>query len=161
MSRRCVPLALKAALAEALDPALVCAVIEQESGWNPWKMRFQKSVFPRVVVPLLKGDRISISEGYARCFCWGLMGILGHDAREAGFAGPYLSALCDSGENVSLGCRILRRKIDAASGETFRALLTWGECQSRERATLYADRIFARRSFWLERLSQNEVKSIR
>jgi len=32
-------LAQRAAEAEGLDAALVCAVVEQESGWNPWAMR--------------------------------------------------------------------------------------------------------------------------
>jgi hypothetical protein len=155
MSRRCVPLACRAAIAEALDPALVCAIIDQESYWNPWTMRYQRSVFPRIVIPLLKTGQISISEGYARCFRWGLMGVLGCDAREAGFTAWELSTLCDGGENLAIGCKILRRKIDDADGDTSRALLTWGEYQLRERASWYVDRTLSRRSFWTERLSRN------
>jgi soluble lytic murein transglycosylase-like protein len=156
MSRRSVPLALKAAVAEALDPALVCALIEQESDWNPLTMRFQRGVFPRIAVPLLKLNKISITEAYGRCFLWGLMGVLGDDARKAGFTASFLSALCDPGQNLAIGCKILRKKIDIAGGDTFRALLTWGEFQSRERAARYADRTLACRSFWAERLSRKE-----
>jgi soluble lytic murein transglycosylase-like protein len=36
-----IALARKAAAAQSLDPALVCAVVEQESAWNPWAMRYE------------------------------------------------------------------------------------------------------------------------
>ena len=149
-------LANKAAVLEALDPALVFAVIEQESDWNPLTMRFQRGVFPRIAVPLLKLNKISITEAYGRCFLWGLMGVLGDDARKAGFTASFLSALCDPGQNLYIGCKILRKKIDSASGDTFRALLAWGEFQSREHAASCANRILDRRSIWAERLSRKE-----
>jgi soluble lytic murein transglycosylase-like protein len=40
-----VVLARKAASAQSLDAALVCAVVEQESGWNPWAMRYEPAFF--------------------------------------------------------------------------------------------------------------------
>ncbi|PYV72926.1 MAG: hypothetical protein DMG96_24730, partial [Acidobacteria bacterium] len=40
-SSQLLVLARKAACAQSLDPALVCAVVEQESGWNPWAMRYE------------------------------------------------------------------------------------------------------------------------
>jgi hypothetical protein len=157
MSRRCIPLACRAAVAEALDPALVCALIEQESEWNPWTARYQQAAFSRLVVPLLKADRISISEGYARCFHWGLTGVLGHDAREAGFSACYLSTLCEVGENLAIGCKVLRKKFDlAGGGDTVRALLLWADFQSRERGRRYVDEVLHRRSFWAEHLSRRE-----
>jgi soluble lytic murein transglycosylase-like protein len=36
----------------ALDPALVCAVVEQESEWNPWAIRAEKGFETRYVDPL-------------------------------------------------------------------------------------------------------------
>jgi hypothetical protein len=45
-------LAQRAAEAEGLDTALVCAVVEQESGWNPWAMRYEPGFFAKYVAPL-------------------------------------------------------------------------------------------------------------
>jgi hypothetical protein len=38
-------LARKAAATQSLDPGLVCAVVEQESAWNPWAMRYVPAFF--------------------------------------------------------------------------------------------------------------------
>jgi soluble lytic murein transglycosylase-like protein len=150
-------LARKAAAVEALEPGLVYAVIEQESDWNPLTMRWQRALFSRIAVPLLQADRVSVSEAYARCFLWGLMGVPGYDAREAGFAASHLSGLCDARENLRIGCKILRKKIEDASGDTFRALLSWGEFQSRDHARSHANRVLDRRALWTARLSGREL----
>ena len=47
-----VALAQRAAEAERLEPALVCAVVEQESGWNPWAIRYEPAFFAKYVAPL-------------------------------------------------------------------------------------------------------------
>ncbi len=44
-------MARKAADAEGLDSAVVCAVVEQESGWNPWAMRYEPHFFAKYVAP--------------------------------------------------------------------------------------------------------------
>jgi hypothetical protein len=38
--------------AEGLDVALVCTVVEQESAWNPWAMRYEPLFFAKYVAPL-------------------------------------------------------------------------------------------------------------
>ena len=40
-----IDLARHIACEHALDPALVCAVIEQESAWNPWAVRYEPDSF--------------------------------------------------------------------------------------------------------------------
>jgi len=120
-----VSLARKAAARHALDPALVCAVVEQESAWNPWAMRYEPAFFTKYVAPLYTNNKISASEAYARGFSWGLMQVMGQVARENGFAEPFLSALCDPEEGLELGCKILRRKLDSANGDVARGLLAW------------------------------------
>jgi len=118
-------LARKTAAAHSLDPALVCAIIEQESSWNPWAMRFEPVFFARYVAALYTNNKISASEAYARGFSWGLMQVMGQVAREFNFAEPFLSTLCDPAEGLDIGCKVLRRKFDAASGELINTLQAW------------------------------------
>src|SRR5215468_12279136 len=118
-------LARKAAAAQSLDPTLVCAVVEQESGWNPWVIRYEPLFFSKYVAPLYTNNKVSASEAYARGFRWGLMQVMGQVAREFGFDTPFLSALCDPEQGIAIGCKVLRRKFDAMAGDTTRALLAW------------------------------------
>ena len=120
-----VTLARRAAVAQSLDPALVCAVVEQESSWNPWAMRYEALFFAKYVASLYTNNKISASEAYARGFSWGLMQVMGQVARETGFDALFLSALCDPEQGLALGCKVLRKKFDARAGDTTRALLAW------------------------------------
>jgi soluble lytic murein transglycosylase-like protein len=118
-------LARKAAAAQSIDPALVCAVVEHESAWNPWAMRYEPLFFAKYVASLYTNNKISASEAYARGFSWGLMQVMGQVARETGFDAHFLSALCDPEQGLALGCKVLRKKIDAMFGDTTRGLLAW------------------------------------
>ncbi|HXJ04396.1 MAG TPA: lytic transglycosylase domain-containing protein [Candidatus Acidoferrum sp.] len=120
-----VALARKAAAAQSLDPALVCAVIEQESSWNPWAMRYEPAFFAKYVAHLYTNNKVTASEAYARGFSWGLMQIMGQVAREMGFDATFLSALCDPEQGLPIGCKLLRKKLDAMDGDTTRGLLAW------------------------------------
>jgi len=138
-------LARKAAASQSLDPALVCAVIEQESGWNPWAMRYEPAFFSKYVATLYTNNKISASEAYARGFSWGLMQVMGQVARETGFDAPFLSALCDPEQGLSVGCKVLRKKFDAMVGDTTRALLAWNGGAN----STYAAQVIARRAHYL------------
>ena len=144
-SSKLVVLARDAAAARSLDAALVCAVIEQESGWNPWAMRYEPAFFAKYVAPLYTNNRISASEAYARGFSWGLMQVMGQVAREAGFEALFLSALCDPEQGLAVGCKVLRKKFDAMAGDTTRALLAWNGGAN----PTYAAQVLARRSHYL------------
>ena len=120
-----IALAHKAAAAQSLDPALVCAVIEQESAWNPWAMRYEPLFFAKYVASLYTNNKISATEAYSRGFSWGLMQVMGQVARETGFDALFLSALCDPEQGLAIGCKVLRKKIDASAGDTIRGLLAW------------------------------------
>ena len=120
-----IVLARKAAAAQSLDPALVCAVIEQESAWNPWAMRYEPLFFAKYVASLYTNNKIGASEAYARGFSWGLMQVMGQVARESGFDALFLSTLCDPEQGLAVGCKVLRKKIDAMAGDTTRGLLAW------------------------------------
>lgn len=119
-----VSLARKTALSHGLDPALVCSICEQESSWNPYALRYEPLFFTRYVAPLYTNNKISATEAYSRGFSWGLMQVMGQVAREAGYTEPFLSALCDPNDALEIGCRILRKKFDAAqSSSVAQALL--------------------------------------
>src|SRR5256885_978871 len=120
-----IVLARKAAATHSLDPALVCAVVEQESAWNSWAMRYEPFFFAKYVAGLYTSNKISATEAYARGFSWGLMQVMGQVAREAGFDSPFLSALCDPEQGLAVGCKVLRKKLDANASDVTRALLAW------------------------------------
>ncbi len=135
----------KAAASQSLDPALVCAVVEQESSWNPWAIRYEPLFFSKYVASLYTNNKISATEAYARGFSWGLMQVMGEVAREAGFDALFLSALCDPEQGLAIGCKVLRKKLDAAAGDTTRALLAWNGGGNPN----YAAQVLARRSHYL------------
>src|SRR5258708_22168222 len=140
-----VTLARRAAAAQSLDPALVCAVVEQESGWNPWAMRYEPAFFAKYVANLYTNNKISASEAYARGFSWGLMQVMGQVARETGFDAAFLSALCDPEQGLVAGCKVLRRKFDAMAGDMARSLLA----SNGGANPCSAAQVFARRAHYL------------
>jgi soluble lytic murein transglycosylase-like protein len=140
-----VALASKAAVAQSLEPALVCAVVEQESGWNPWAMRYEPAFFAKYVANLYTNNKISASEAYARGFSWGLMQVMGQVAREAGFDALFLSALCDPEQGLATGCKVLRKKFDAMAGDAARTLLAWNGGGN----PAYAAQVLARKPHYL------------
>src|ERR1700689_4874121 len=83
-----VALAHAAALAQSLEPELVCAIVEQESAWDRWALRYEPAFYARYVEPqVVRGAIADESEARARAFSWGLMQVMGQTAREHGFAG--------------------------------------------------------------------------
>jgi soluble lytic murein transglycosylase-like protein len=140
-----VVLARRVAAVQSLDPALVCAVIEQESGWNPWAIRYEPAFFAKYVANLYTNNKISASEAYARGFSWGLMQVMGQVARETGFDAAFLSALCDPEQGLDTGCKVLRKKFDAMAGDMIRALLAWNGGAN----PAYAAQVLARKAHYL------------
>jgi hypothetical protein len=61
-----IALARSIAAAHGLEPALVCAVIEQESAWNPWAVRYEPAFLSRYVAPLYTAGKFSATEAYTR-----------------------------------------------------------------------------------------------
>ena len=136
-----VALARKSAAAQSLDSALVCAVVEQESSWNTWAMRYEPAFFAKYVANLYTNNKITASEAYARGYSWGLMQVMGQVAREFGFDAAFLSALCDPELGLAVGCKVLRKKLDAMDGDVTRGLLAWNGGGN----PAYASQVLARR----------------
>ena len=88
-----------------LDVNLVLAIIDIESSFNPFKIRYeQKFRFRFHVVEFAKGCGVSpTTESILQSCSWGLMQVMGCVARELGFSG-ILTELVDVEKNVNLGC---------------------------------------------------------
>lgn len=135
-----IALARRAAAAEQLDEALVCAVVEQESSWNPWAMRYEPLFFAKYVAPLYTNNKVGATEAYARGFSWGLMQVMGQTARETGVSALHLSTLCDPAVGLAVGCKVLRKKLESAGGDLRKGLLAWNGGANPD----YADEVIAR-----------------
>ena len=57
-----IDLARRIASEHGLDPALVCAVVEQESSWNPWAVRYEPGFLSRYVAPLYTAGKLSATD---------------------------------------------------------------------------------------------------
>jgi soluble lytic murein transglycosylase-like protein len=121
MDSQLLALAREAAQTHSLDPALVCAVIEQESSWEPYAIRYEPAFRTRYVAPL----GLPPTEEIARSMSWGLMQVMGQVAREHGYAGKSVAGLCDPSTGLSVGCAVLTSKLSAAHGDIERALELW------------------------------------
>ncbi|MGA8013365.1 MAG: lytic transglycosylase domain-containing protein [Candidatus Acidiferrales bacterium] len=131
-----IALARAAATRHALDPALVCAVVEQESAWDAHAIRYEPGFRARYVAPL----GLPPTEEVARSISWGLMQVMGQVAREHGFDGKFLSALCDPATGLDIGCAVLSAKLAAAAENVTRALDLWNGGANPD----YAPQVLAR-----------------
>jgi soluble lytic murein transglycosylase-like protein len=131
-----IAIARATAAKHALDPALVCAVVEQESAWDAHAMRYEPGFRSRYVAPL----GLPPTEEVARSISWGLMQVMGQVAREHGFAGKFLSALCDPAAGLDIGCAVLAAKLSAAGNIVTRALDLWNGGANAD----YASQVLAR-----------------
>jgi len=123
-----IQLAKTTAAAHDLQPEIVCAVVEQESNWNQWAIRYEPAFLARYVAPL----HLTSTESTARSISWGLMQLMGEVAREYGFKG-YLAELCDPATGLEYGCRKLAECFKRANAQAHQddfdpvehALLYW------------------------------------
>jgi soluble lytic murein transglycosylase-like protein len=137
-SSELLALARVAATKHALDPTLVCAIIEQESGWEPYAVRYEPSFRSRYVAPL----GLPPTEEITRSISWGLMQVMGQVARERGFTGKFLSELLDPAVGVEIGCTVLAAKVAGVAGDLSAALEAWNGGASPD----YASQVMARTS---------------
>lgn len=122
-----IGLARQKAAKYQIDTDLICAMVEQESGWNPWKIRFEPGFLQKYIVPIEGKAALSATEVYARSFSWGLLQVMGEDAREDGFAGV-MPELLDPETGLEYGCKRFARllaRIDAGPDRMLTALLHW------------------------------------
>jgi soluble lytic murein transglycosylase-like protein len=157
-----VALAHRAAEAHALWPELVCAIVEQESAWSPWALRYEPEFYDKYIASSLtarrpdgQGSHLGAltspeipddpTESRARAFSWGLMQVMGQVAREHGFTSASLASLCDPAVGIEIGCRVFAAKLAAAEGNVTRALLLWNGAGNRD----YSEAVLARTAHYV------------
>jgi Transglycosylase SLT domain len=133
------------------DPATVCAICEQESGWNQWAIRYEPLFFDRYIRPLFikdvkDGGLRDYTEARARTFSWGLMQVMGQVAREQGYRGP-LPMLCDPETGIRVGIEVWQGKLKAAEGDVEKAL----ELYNGGGNPSYAAQVLARRDRYAQK----------
>lgn len=150
-----------------LAPALVAAVVAQESSGNPWAIRPEpryrylvdcrtrqpfRAVSPDELAskvapadfPFLAGSRDQ--EWWLQQCSIGPMQVMGAVAREQGFKGPYLTEMCDPEIGVAIGCQVLAGHL-VWSGNDVRLALGAFNAGRGGAATYgrpYADKVLAR-----------------
>jgi soluble lytic murein transglycosylase-like protein len=131
-------LAGKWASVHGIDRDLVCAVIEQESGWVPWAVRFEPGFLRTYVKPK---DPANPSTREITLSCsFGLMQIMGEVAVELGWRNGFLTELCDPDTGVDFGCRKLKQCIADHPASVEAALLAYNGGGN----AFYAQQVLAR-----------------
>ena len=108
-----IALARTAAAQHSLDAALICAIVEQESAWDPHAIRYEPAFRTRYVAPL----GLPPTEEVARSISWGLMQVMGQVAREHSFTAKSLAALCDPATGLAIGCAVFAAKLRASAND--------------------------------------------
>lgn len=117
-----VAIAVATAARHSLFPKLFCGLVERETTWDPWKIRYEHGFYSRYVQKQLDtGALIDMTEARARAFSWGLCQVMGEEARERGYTG-HLAQLCDPATGLEIGAITLAHKLEMAQGNTARAL---------------------------------------
>ncbi len=132
-----IKLAVATARLANLDPALVCAIVEQESNWDPWAVRYEPAFDRRYILPMRLRPTLEI----LRSCSWGLMQVMGETARDNGF-GDSPVTLLEPSTGLLIGCHVLSGDMDRAKGVLTDALLRWNGGANPS----YADQVLARRA---------------
>lgn len=142
-----IALVRETSIHHGLLPALMCALVEQESRWQTWAINpephyrwlwdfSKKAPFRRVTSEELSSKKPPKdftapagidrdAEWWSQQISWGLMQLMGAAARERGFVGKFLTELCDPQVNIEYGCLHFKVKLKAAGSDTMQALLLW------------------------------------
>jgi hypothetical protein len=101
----------EAAAGHGLDGDLVAAICCGASSWDPWRVEYDGMFYVSHVAPLVENRFLTnLTEARARAFRWGLMGILGHRARLAGYDRS-LPELLEPSVGLDVGCRLLSQML--------------------------------------------------
>lgn len=103
-----------------IDPALACALVEQESAWNPWAIRYEPAFYQKYE----SSKPLTPTEKTARSISWGLFQTMGDTVRSVGYKGD-LAALCDPSTGIQWGLAVFQKKLELAGQDVHKGLLFW------------------------------------
>lgn len=141
----------EAASAHGLDPAVVAGVVDTESGWNTWAIRYEPAyrwLYPsrrRVTHPHGVSTQTEIAQQKTS---WGLLQVMGAVARELGYQEPFLSGLCMPALGLEYGCKHLANLV-SRYGTINRALAAYNAGRPTSRRGMeYAARVLEAAETW-------------
>ena len=136
--------------AAKLPHEMVLAIVQVESGWDSFRVRYEPGWRYGTYFAREHADRNGITsdtEDILQRFSWGLMQIMGAVAREIGYNG-HLTALCDPILGTRYGCKKLRQCYEKYADETAAiAAYNAGSAQKTQGGMYvnqrYVDRVYA------------------
>lgn len=134
-----IALARAAAAGRGLDPALVCALITQESAWDTFAVRCESESgfmarYGAAYLKIVKASATKIDDKWIRFedlfyTSYGLMQtmypVIIETFPEASARLTYPTTLCDPAIGLDYGCRLLKKKLGGAKGDLRQGLLNW------------------------------------
>lgn len=105
-----MPIIRKVCKQSNVDAELLAAIIEHESVWDPYAVRFEEFAQNRTIpTQYAKDNNISIStERTLERFSWGLAQMMGYTLRDLGYRGP-LTAMVEAERNITWAVKLLSR----------------------------------------------------
>lgn len=116
-----VDMAKMCAVQHGLHDVLICAIVEQESGWDSLALRYEPAFYERYIVPLGLQSEVL---GKARATSWGLMQVMLESVFEIGYNGDG-PGLQEPAMGLEWGCRLFAKKLLRANGDPHQALVYW------------------------------------
>lgn len=130
-----------------LPAALVAAVIQEESRFEPFATRHEPRYMRsrRVRLAAIAWSRTHRSTPTAatelddRARSYGLMQVMGETAREQGFAAPYLAELYLPRNAIEHGARLLAHLLARYNSDTLAAISAYNQGSARKRRGVFAN----------------------
>lgn len=134
-----------AAAREALPAALIAAVIQEESRFDPWATRAEpRYMRSRAVrraaarfVKLHPRGATSFTELVDRSRSYGLMQIMGETAREQGFMQPFLAELYLPKNAIAHGAKLLAQLLRHYHNDTLAAISAYNQGTAHKRRGVF------------------------
>jgi len=128
-----------AAAREALPPALIAALIQEESRFDPWATRaepryLRSRAVRRAAARFVRTHRLgpnAFTEFVDRSRSYGLMQVMGETAREQGFARPFLAELYLPRNAIAHGALLLARLLRRYRNDTLAAISAYNQGTAR------------------------------
>ncbi|GEM_PF-842363 len=137
----------RAAARYALPPALIAAVIQEESRFDPWATRAEPKYLRNRKIRRLAARYArrharganAYTEFLDRARSYGLMQVMGETAREQGFLAPFLAELYIPSNAIEHGAKLLARLLARYHGDTLAAISAYNQGSAKKRRGMFAN----------------------